>query len=394
MKRTATTKVIAALLALMLAFAGAAAQPAGAGKSQSAAIDELGPWAVGYETFEITDASRDDRTLPIDVWYPVDAVDAVGVPPAELDLLVTSLPLEVALDAPTPASVGGFPLVVFSHGSGGIRAQSWDLMEHLASHGFVVVAPDHVGNTALDGLFGTTLPGSVMVRYRPLDVSFVIDEMLAYNSDPTHRYAGLVDADRIAVAGHSFGGYTALAVAGGVADIPADDRVDAIIPLAGASGGMSDENLASIEIPTLFLSATDDETVALDPGTTRPWALISSYQAYRVDLINGGHSSFTNICDLVDVLLDAGLPPVLLQALISNAEEGCAPELMDIDEALRLTNLYSTAFLKKVFHEGGPNQPALHKPYAQRNHLSVNLYVGHGSSRRLVYEGPPPPLND
>ncbi len=47
-----------------------------------------------------------------------------------------------------PPAAGDFPLVIYSHGNGGLRYVSAFLTEHLASHGFVVMAPDHTGNTA------------------------------------------------------------------------------------------------------------------------------------------------------------------------------------------------------------------------------------------------------
>ncbi len=354
--------------------------------------DEFGPWKVGLETFEMVDADRDDRTMEVDIWYPIDAEVAATADPAVIDFLVASLTFENTFDAPPPARVGNFPLVVFSHGSGGIRQQSWDLMEHLASHGFVVVAPDHTGNTALDGLNGTVLPGDVVAAHRPRDISFVIDQVLGFDADPTNKFAGQINERKIAVAGHSFGGFTALAVAGGFDTYEPDPRVKAIIPIAGASNGLTDEELAAIDVPTLFLSATDDVTVALDPGTTRPWAEISSNRIYRVDLLSAGHSSFTNICDLVDLLLDGGLPPVLLQALIDNAAEGCAPELMNIDEALRLTNLYSTAFLKVALNSVGKNRFYLTPRYTRNAENSVDYFVGNRRGRTLRYQGPPPPL--
>ena len=120
-----------------------------------------------------------------------------------------------------------YPLVVFSHGSGGVRFQSWFLLQALASHGYVVVAPDHAGNTALDQLLGTADPFPVVAANRPRDVSFAIDEVLARAADPSDPLAGAVDPSRVAVVGHSFGGFTALAVAGGYDGWGPDERVDA-----------------------------------------------------------------------------------------------------------------------------------------------------------------------
>src|SRR5439155_848447 len=105
-------------------------------------------------------------------------------------------------------------LVAFSHGYGGHRRQSTFLCTHLASHGYVVAAMEHTGNTMLEVVQGVmtlrsggTLPhpDTVLREFvvlRPADVSFVIDHILGTD--------GLVDADRIGMAGHSFGGWTTL----------------------------------------------------------------------------------------------------------------------------------------------------------------------------------------
>jgi predicted dienelactone hydrolase len=330
------------------------------------APDRLGPWAVGRTTFQISDPARNGRTLDVDAWYPVDPEDTAGVGPSVFDLLVTSLASEVALDEPPPSSHGPFPLVVFSHGSGGIRFQSWFLTEALASHGFVVVAPDHKGNTALDGLFGTSDPNDVVARNRPLDVSLVIDVI--------SRFSDVVDGDRVAVVGHSFGGFTALASAVGWQDVPPDSRVDAIVPIAAAAGPFSDDQLRSIDLPTLLLSGTSDITVALDPNTTRTWGLIDVRGSRRIDIHKAGHSSFTNVCDLYEALAGAGLPPDLLAFLVSQVEEGCAPELIPIAEAHRLTTLYTVAFLRWQLVPDEAYHDYLRTGYARANHLQVKFF--------------------
>ena len=62
---------------------------------------------------------------------------------------------------------GPFPLVVYSHGSGGQRYVSAFLTEALAARGFVVAAADHTGNTALDVFTKTQLPPREILRIRP-----------------------------------------------------------------------------------------------------------------------------------------------------------------------------------------------------------------------------------
>ena len=330
-----TTLIVLATL-LLTAVASTAAPPA--------APDELGPFAVGRTTFVVVDPSRDDRTLTVDAWYPVDADDAVGVPFSVYDLLFTGLPSEVALDGPPVSSAGPFPLVVFSHGNNGIRFQSFFVTETLASHGFVVVAPDHAGNTAADLI----APGTPFeTRDRPLDISLVITRMLEKSADSSDPFFEALDGIRIGVMGHSFGGFTTLAMATGFQDVPPDPRVRVLVPISPAAGSLSDEQLSSIERPEIVIGGTLDVTVPLDPSNVRAFELPAARPRYRVDVLDAGHNSFTNICDFFDVLLGAGVPPNLLEFLLGNAEEGCAPELIPIEEAHRVTNLYAVSFLQR-----------------------------------------------
>jgi predicted dienelactone hydrolase len=138
------------------------------------APDAVGPFAVGRRSFTVVDPDREGRELPVDVWYPVDPEDATGNPSLYqvtvqiwIIPLVFTAPSELALQEPLISQAGEFPLIVFSHGSGGLRYQSFFLTEVLASHGFVVVAADHVGNTLLDELGGTFAPLSEMMVERP-----------------------------------------------------------------------------------------------------------------------------------------------------------------------------------------------------------------------------------
>ena len=159
--------------------------------------DEPGPFPVGRTSFEIVDATRGDRTLPVDVWYP--AVDD-GSPASAYDLLLAAIVSPLALADP-PVAPGPLPLLIFSHGSGGVRFQSYFLTELLASHGFVVAAPDHVGNSATDIFL--PVPPPFETKDRPLDVSFLITRMLEKSADPNDPFFGRLDGVRIGVLGHS-----------------------------------------------------------------------------------------------------------------------------------------------------------------------------------------------
>jgi len=361
------------LLAVLFLALSLSAQ-ASAGNGPISEPDALGPWAVGRTTFAVVDPDRDDRTLAVDAWYPVDPGDAGG-PPSVYDMIFAGIVSEVAFDEPPVSAEGPFPLVVFSHGNNGLRFQSYFLTEHLASHGMIVVAPDHSGNTAWDWLF----PGTPFeTRDRPLDVSLLITRMLERSIDVADPFFGRVDALRIGVAGHSFGGFTTLAMATGFQDIPPDPRVGAIMPISPASSGFSDEDLAEITVPMFVLGGTSDITTPVDPQSVRPFAFASSRPRYRVDLEKAGHGSFTNICDIADALLGAGLPPVIVEAVLGNYAEGCAPELIPIEEAHRVTNLYALAFFSRDL-VGDPRYKRYLTPgRVHKENLPVQFFVVNG----------------
>lgn len=315
-----------------------------------------GPYDVGVTT--ITIDSDTDRPLTLDVWFPVD--DTGDAPLHQYTLIpgvyyespsaVTGTELDVA--------EGSFPLVVYSHGSGGLRYIASYYTEAIASHGYVVAAPDHTGNTAADRLLGAEADFDVTALNRPNDVASTIDAML----DPSN--VGLVDsidAESIAVTGHSFGGFTALAVAGGyentLGSFVADERVDAIIPLAPATGDgtrlMSDAGLESIVIPTLVMVGTNDQTTPVEPNVTRIWDLAGSEPLIRVELVQAQHQSFTDACDYLEFLPTLGdaVPQAVIDTLESQGAEGCSPGDMPIDRAKDLTNTFAINFLESVFRD-------------------------------------------
>jgi len=353
--------------------------------------DGLGPYAVGYTRFDVRDDSR-DRTLPVYAWYPVRPADAVG-PPAVYSVLFLGLASPVAIaDAPV-ARGGPFPLVVFSHGNGGTGLQSFFLTEALASHGFVVVAPDHVGNTLADLLFGSVGDTEIFQSAldRPRDVSFLIDTMLARSALRSDRFYRAVSPFRIGVAGHSFGGFTALAVAAGFggeaasgfglevpADfepIPADPRVRAIVPISPASSALGDDELGRIRVPTLLVGGTLDRTTPLVPELTRPFEKIPGRPLFRADLRRASHFSFTNACDLIAVAEEAGLPPELVDDAVQGAnQEGCAPELLPAEEAQRITNLVTVAFLRRYL-AGDPRYERYLRPaWLERHEPDLDFF--------------------
>ena len=199
---------------------------------------ERGPHPVGSRQFSWLDRSR-NHTMPVDIWYPAaSAHDGEDFDPekmASFELIpgLGKSAQNAVINA--KADSGSFPLVVFSHGYGSERRQSTFFYTHLASHGYVIAAMDHVGNTTVDMLSGQSTGDAELINRfmesRPVDASFVIDQMLAGASDLD------IDGDRIGMSGHSFGGWTTLKT------VETDTRIKAIVPLAPAGGGkVNDEN--------------------------------------------------------------------------------------------------------------------------------------------------------
>jgi predicted dienelactone hydrolase len=316
-----------------------------------------GPYDVGVTTVTI-DADT-DRPLTVDVWFPID--DAGDGPLHQYTFLPEiyyESPTAVTADAGQISADGPFPLVVYSHGSGGLRYIASDYTEAIASYGYVVAAPDHTGNTAVELVLGIEGDRAANAFNRPNDVISVIDALTDPQSTESAGLVGGVDGERVAVTGHSAGGYTTYAVAGGVdTDLGAvapDPRIDAIITLAPATGGITDETFASITVPALVLAGTADEVTPIDPNVTRPWDLSSSTPHYRGDLIDAGHQSFSIACEAQAFLptLSTPVPPQLLEVLDSYAEQGCGDGLMDIDRAKALTDTFAISFLESVFRGG------------------------------------------
>lgn len=212
-----------------------------------------GPSQVRTALMDWTDPAR-TRTVPIKAYKPVGA------------------------DGP-------LPLVIFSHGAGGSREAGQFLCNHLASHGYVVLAVQHAGSDLAALRAGGRRPRQLQTalaamvaneqnwRDRPADVKFVIDRALAGDVSSALK----IDPQRIAVAGHSFGAYTAMAIAGTLVDLKdapdttfRDSRVKAVIalsPQGKGQFGLDDRSWERIAVPLLMMTGTKDASLKDD----QPW---------------------------------------------------------------------------------------------------------------------------
>jgi predicted dienelactone hydrolase len=276
-----------ALLALVSALAAAflwACSSSSADPKGVATLDEAmarGPYGVGVTTYELVDESRpteasgdfagaDDRKLVTEVWYPADA--PAGEPEVK--------------DAPPAQQDGPYPLIIFAHGFSSLARLSASYGQHLASHGYIVAAPDfpesHLGTPGGPRLGAVTNQSA--------DVSFVIDSLIDFSKQDGHLLEGAVDGETIGVTGHSLGGLTTLLTIYGDSR---DERVDAALPIAAPGCFLTDETIGDIDVPLLALGGSEDQLVR--PSTVRQPYDVANQPRYYVDLIGANHIQFADI---------------------------------------------------------------------------------------------------
>lgn len=324
--------------------------------------DALGSFAVGHASFTVADDARDDRSLLVDVWYPVDDGDAQDSPLTEYLLLdPIGLPSEVAVDGLPVSARAAQTLLIFSHGYQSIHIQSFGLMEDLASHGFIVVSPEHTGNAQAspDDSFDDAAANRVP------DVSFLIDAMFARNRDPGDAFYDRIDEEAVGVVGHSFGAMTAIGTAAGWAGADPDSRVTAIVPISavidgemqsdereGPNAGFTEAQLSSIDVPVMLIGGTEDMNVPIGNNEIAFAQLVNAPRVYKVDVVGATHNHFAAICPIANRLMDFGWGPEVWPmlgagALIEPYETTCGLDVLPIEEAFRLQSLYVVAFFKR-----------------------------------------------
>jgi predicted dienelactone hydrolase len=314
------------------------------GSAPSLTYAAPGSHAVGYREFATTGAQ--EQPLAVRAWYPAVRTNAEPTPigytapnkfgeeitPGEQ---ITSIGHALA-DAQPEQADEPYPLVVFSHGFSLSPIVYSTLVEHYASQGYVVLAPEH--NESFDG----SLTGFWQELIdRPVDISRTIDyaEQL---TKPGEALAGLIELDKVAVVGHSYGGYTALAAAGarfdfaayktrcaaltaddplnffcapianesdmakraGLDEVPSglwpsfgDPRVTAAISLAGDAYPFDQRGLAELKVPIMAMGGTIDDGTPYTWGAKLTYDHAGSKNKTLVTFPGAGHMLFVDPCE-------------------------------------------------------------------------------------------------
>jgi len=356
-----------------------------------------GHYAVGHTGYLFTDASRGNRPVYFMVWYPTDPNSITSsTPPAQYPLDPytgsTNLPITVsgdwealgydrAYEGPPPSQSKLFPLVMVSPGS---SEDSWQLLfigTRLASHGYVVASAEHWGDCqwpwdACDD------PLTTMFN-RPRDISFIITQLLQKSRTRGELLFRTIDPNKIAASGHSMGGYTTYALAGGdkqvcdtlfpvlffgeslpyptgdCVETPRDPRVKAIVLLDAISDQALHYNeFARIKVPSLIMGQTFDQMVGMFPDmgnwSARPHRAIDRPDSYRVDVNGSNHISYVVLCDALPLFYNYGVFSADDVQYYENnwpcASTGWDPVTISPADARLVITKYMIAFLDIYFH--------------------------------------------
>ncbi|NJL86059.1 MAG: alpha/beta fold hydrolase [Leptolyngbyaceae cyanobacterium SM1_1_3] len=258
-------------------------------------------------------------------------------PPADLYIPVTS---QIA----SREFPGRFPVVVISHGLGSDRTTYGYLASYLTSYGFVVLAIEHGGSSAgqllalTEGRTDQVVSDEEFIN-RPQEVSLTLDALTNYSrSDPYLQRR--INLDQVGVVGQSFGGFTALALAGATFDQAAlsahcppdlntfnvslllqcqalalfqpaqlegavtgprlsaanpsfaDPRIKAAIAINPVGSIIfGSQGMGQIAVPTLLISGTSDTVAPALAEQIIPFTWLQTPERYLVLLQNGTHFS-------------------------------------------------------------------------------------------------------
>jgi predicted dienelactone hydrolase len=234
--------------------------------------------------------------------------------------------------APTSGQ-GPFPVIIFSHGLGGSKTGYAYLGEYWASYGYIVVHVQHLGSDSAV-LWPLQKMSEAMKNpenyiNRPKDISFAIDQLTAMNV-ASGSWHGRLDLSHIGVAGHSFGGYTTMAIAGatlressGEIENFRDPRVKAIVAMSVPP--IKSQDFSAVQIPAFHVTGTDDQ-IRIVPGDSVadrriPYDEAKGPDTYLVIFKGANHMSFSGREGLLETdaqkAVDATVHDLVLRSTVA-----------------------------------------------------------------------------
>jgi predicted dienelactone hydrolase len=221
-----------------------------------------------------------------------------------------------------PSDGGPYPVVALSHGGGGSWDANYAQAQHLASHGYVVLAIEHVGSNTdvmkrrlrFRKNLETMSRDANEVLGRPKDVSFALDQAEQWSRSHA-RLRGKMDLEHIGMLGHSFGAYTTFVIAGarpaldwlqppvapgrGLGPDLSDSRINcgvALSPHAPGEPFFIESSFSTLRVPLLGISGDKDRQQgdALPEDRKHAFKLWPPGDKYLVWIENADHTAFSD----------------------------------------------------------------------------------------------------
>ncbi|MDB3868536.1 dienelactone hydrolase family protein [Candidatus Marinimicrobia bacterium] len=268
-----------------------------------------GKYSVGTQIFNWTDSTRyewfteqninDKRKLVIQIWYPTSIDSKEKYPyidnhgkrlgplsdqvelPKFMIQHIKGIRTNSSLNVPIHPDIDSFPVILFSHGLGGMKAQNTAQVEELVSHGYFVIAPDHPYDANItifdDGTVADYRSGITFlqakrgknteltekdfwdfrlpqINTRTADIQYLLDELENRQNSEEMPWVK-IDLNRIGIFGHSYGGATSVMVS------HIDNRIDACIALDGWNVPIPQDVIEDgLSVPFLYIGRPEWDT--------------------------------------------------------------------------------------------------------------------------------------
>ena len=232
---------------------------------------EIETWKDNSRLEAFTENPSDIRRIVVQYWYPTAAsisaesnthpyidqpdkrmsafAQAMGLPQFLVEH-IQEVKTHSLYGQKVHPDTGALPVVIFSHGLGGMKSQNTIQAEELASHGYLVIAADHAFDAYLTIFDDATTADyrssgddisneaefwavrGPQLETRTHDISFILDMVSSRKTNPNDVEEVNVlwqraDLNRVGIFGHSFGGATSLMA------LSRDSRIRAAIALDG-----------------------------------------------------------------------------------------------------------------------------------------------------------------
>ncbi len=195
------------------------------------------------------------------------ATSIVAISPITLSSPGRVVNLQVRITAPRTGK--NLPVIILSHGHGNSNYLSslygyGPLVDFYAAHGFIVIQPTHLDSKSLK-LNPMGPEGPLFWRSRAKDIKMILNQLSAIENQ-VPEIKGRLDKNRIAIVGHSLGGFTAGMLLGeqnkdekGIKVDLSDKRIKAGVILSGPGNGGTDLNPIALRAGPSFYNPNFSE---------------------------------------------------------------------------------------------------------------------------------------